>query len=132
MKTSSKNEELYEDSCEDKDAEMAMIVRRYKKLAFQRDQRMGKKNFRRDRFRNEPLRNNQITCYGCKQPRHLRLECPMNKKSKKDKDKKKKKAMMATWSDSDPSSSESESDMEIKANLYHMAIEDEVCIDDLD
>ena len=56
----------------------------------------------------------------------------MNKESKKDKDKKKKKAMMATWSDSDPSSFESEPDMEIKANLCLMAIEDEVCIDDLD
>ena len=56
----------------------------------------------------------------------------MNKESKKDKDKKKKKAMMATWSDSDPSSFESESNMEIKENLCLMAIEDEVCIDDLD
>ena len=56
----------------------------------------------------------------------------MNKESKKNKDKKKKKAMMATWSDSDPSLSESEPDMEIKANLCLMAIEDKVCIDDLD
>ena len=40
--------------------------------------------------------------------------------------------MITTWSDSDPSSSESEPDMEIEANLYLMAIEDEVCIDDLD
>ena len=97
LKTSSRNEESYEDSCEDEDVEMAMIVRRYKKLAFQCDQRTGRRNFRRDRLRNEPPRNNQITCYGCKQPEHLRLECPMNKESKKDKDKKKKKkAMMAT------------------------------------
>ena len=43
MKTSSRNDELYEDSCEDEDAEMAMLARRYKKLAFQRDQRMGRK-----------------------------------------------------------------------------------------
>ena len=59
----------------------------------------------------------------------------MNKERKKDKDKKKKKkkkVMMATWSDSDPSSFENESDMEIKANLYLIAIEDEVCIDDFD
>ena len=56
----------------------------------------------------------------------------MNKEGKKDKDKKKKKAIMATWSDSDPSSSESEPDMEINANLYLMAIEDEVCINDFD
>ena len=39
MKTSSQNEELYEDSCEDEDAKMAMLTRRYKKLAFQCDQR---------------------------------------------------------------------------------------------
>ena len=65
----------------------------------------------------------------------MRSECPLNKKGKKDEDKKKKKkkAMVATWSDSDPSSSESESKMDIKANLFLMAIEDdEVCIDDLD
>ena len=96
MKISSRSEELYEDSCEDEDAEMAMLVKRYKKLALQCDQRMGRKSFRRDRFRNEPLRNNQITCYGCKQPRHLRSECLLNKEGKKDKDKKKKKAMVAT------------------------------------
>ena len=104
---------------------------KYKKLAFQRDQRMGRRNLKKDRL-NEPPKNNQITCYGCKQPGHLRSECPMNKESKKDKDKKKKKVMMVIWSDSDPSSSESEPDMEIKTNLCLMAIEDEVCIDDFD
>ena len=91
LKISFRNEKLYEDSCEDEDAEMTMIVRRYKKLVFQCNQRMRKRNFRRDRFQNEPLRNNQITYYRCKQPGHLRSECPINKESKKDKDKKKKK-----------------------------------------
>ena len=43
LKTSSRNEKLYEDSYKDDDAEMAMIVRKYKKLAFQRDQRMGRR-----------------------------------------------------------------------------------------
>ena len=118
LKTSSRSGELYEDSYKDEDVEMAMLARRYKKLAFQRDQRMGRRSFRRDRFRNEPSRNNQITCYGCKQPGHLRSECPLNKEGKKDKDKKKKKAMVATWSDSDPSSSESESEIDIKVNLH--------------
>ena len=66
---------------------------------------MGKRNFRRDRFHNDHSRNNQITCYGCKQPGHMRLECPMNKEGKKDKEKK-KKDMVATWSDRDPSSSD--------------------------
>ena len=105
MKTSSRSEKLYKYSYEDEDAEMAMLARRYKKFFFQRDQRIGRRSFRRDRFRNEPSRNNQITCYGCKQPEHLRSECPLNKKDKKYKDKKKKKAMVATWSDSDPFSS---------------------------
>ena len=54
LKISSRSEKLYEDSCEDEEVEMAMLVRRYKKLAFQRDQRMGKRSIRRDRFRNEP------------------------------------------------------------------------------
>ena len=109
-----------------------MLARRYKKLAFQCDQRMGRRNFWRDRFQNDPSRNNQITYYGCKQPKHLRSECPMNKGGKKDKVKKKKRAMVATWSDNDPSSSESESKIKIKANLCLMAINDEVCLDDFD
>ena len=132
LKTNSRNEEQYEDSCENEDAKMVMLARKYKKLAFQRDQWMGKRNFRKDWFRNEPSRNYQITCYGCKQLRHVRSECPMNKESKKDKDKKKKKAMMVTWFDSDPFSFGSEQEMEIKANLCLMAIKDEVCIDDFD
>ena len=93
---------------------------------------MGRKNFRKDWFRNEPPRNNQITCYGCKQFGHLRLECLMNKESKNDKDTKKKKAMVATQSDSNPFSFESKSKMEIKANIYLMAINDEVSIDNFD
>ena len=50
---SSKDEKLYDNSCKDEDAEMAMLSRRYKKLAFQRDQRMGRRNFWRDRFWND-------------------------------------------------------------------------------
>ena len=87
---SSKDEELYDNSCEDEDAEMTMLSRRYKKLAFQRDQRMRRRNFWRDRFQNDLSRKNQITCYGCKYPGHLRSEYPMNKEGKKDKDKKQK------------------------------------------
>ena len=47
---SSKEEELYDTTCEDEDSEMEMLVRRYKKLGFQRDQKMGigRRNFKRD------------------------------------------------------------------------------------
>ena len=93
---------------------------------------MGRRNFKRDQFRNDSSRNNQITCYGCKQLGHMRSECPMNKKSKNDKEKKKKKAMVATWSDIDPSSSNSEPEMDIKANLCLMEIDNEVCLNKLD
>ena len=55
----------------------------------------------------------------------------MNKEGKKDKAMK-KAMVVATWSDSDPSSSYSESEMEIKATLCLMAIDDEVCLDELD
>ena len=46
---SSKEGKLYDTSCEDENAKMAMLARN-KKLVFQRDQRMGmrKKNFKRD------------------------------------------------------------------------------------
>ena len=97
MKISSREEEIFDTFCEDEDAEMAMLARRYKKFVFQRDQRMWmeKRNFRRDRFRNEASKNYQITCYGCKKSGHIRSECPLNKKAKKDKSKK-KKAMVVT------------------------------------
>ena len=58
LKMSSKDEELYDNSCKDENTEMAMLAKRYKKLVFQRDQRMRKRNFQRDRFRNDPSRNN--------------------------------------------------------------------------
>ena len=54
LKMSSKDEELYDNSCEDEDAKMTMLARRYKKLAFQCDQRMGRRNFQRDQFQNNP------------------------------------------------------------------------------
>ena len=82
LKMSFKDEELYDNSCEDEDAEMEMLARRYKKLSFQHDQRM-RRNLRRDRFWNDPSRNNQITCYGCKQSGHLRSECPMKARKKR-------------------------------------------------
>ena len=50
LKISSREEETYDTACEDENAKMAMLARRYNKLALQRDHRMGRRNFRRDRF----------------------------------------------------------------------------------
>ena len=40
LKINSHKEEIGESSCEDKDAEMAMVAKRYKKIVFQKSQRM--------------------------------------------------------------------------------------------
>ena len=50
LKTCSRSEELYENSCEDEDAEMAVLAKRYKKLTFQRDQQTGRRNFQKYQF----------------------------------------------------------------------------------
>ena len=53
LKMSLCEEEIFYTFCED--VEMTMLAKRYKKLAFKQDQRMriGRRNFIRDRFRNE-------------------------------------------------------------------------------
>ena len=43
LKISSRDEELYKDLCEDEDAKMEMLARRYKEHAFQHDQRISKR-----------------------------------------------------------------------------------------
>ena len=51
LKMSSKDEELYDNSCEDEDAEMAMLVRRYKKLLFNVINRWEEETFGEINFR---------------------------------------------------------------------------------
>ncbi len=70
----------------------------------------------------EKKEKKELVCYECKQPGHIKYECPILKKKMK-KFKKKSRAMMATWSDLDESEGESEdtSDNEEEANLCLMA-----------
>ena len=79
LNISSCEKEIGESCCDDEDAEMAMLAKRYKKLTFEKNQRMRKWKFKRDRFKGVSSRYNQILCYGCNQPEHLRNECPLNK-----------------------------------------------------
>ena len=67
LKMSSKEEELYDTSFEDEDDKMDMLV------CFSKRSMNGNWNkiFKRDQFRNESSRNNQITCYGCTQLGHM-------------------------------------------------------------
>ena len=51
-----------------------------------------RKRFRN--YKNQKEKEEPITCYECKKPRHIRSECPLLNKLKK-------KAMVAIWDDND-------------------------------
>ena len=92
---------------------------------------MGRRNFNNNRFKGDSSRGNEVICYGCKMPGHLKNECPLNKKIKKYK--MKKKILVNAWSDFESSSSNDESMIEARANFCLMEKDDKVCnIDDLD
>ena len=58
----------------------------------------------------------------CNQLRHLKNDCPLNKKYKM-----KKKILVETWSDCYSSSSNDESMIEVRANFCLMTKEEKVC-----
>ncbi|XVF14914.1 hypothetical protein REPUB_Repub09cG0102200 [Reevesia pubescens] len=103
------------------DEELALAARRFNRLLLKRNPRYEKRSGRRDfnpswkRKGKEELKNfkqDQVVCYGCKQPGHYKYECPKleEEKGKWSKEKKNKKAMVATWSDSDSSNSDDDSE----------------------
>ena len=107
---------------------MAIVAKRYRKLVLQKGQRMGRRNFNNNRFKGGSSRGNEVICYECKMPGHLKNECPLIKKYKM-----KKKILVEAWSDCESSSSDDESMIETRANFCLMAKDDKVCnIDDLD
>ncbi|KAH9725564.1 hypothetical protein KPL70_007924 [Citrus sinensis] len=94
------------------DEELAMLAKRFRKFFKKTGERRKFKNFKNSREKKEV-----ITCYECKKPGHIRLECPLINKLKK-------KAMVATWNDSDEDSSDEEESQEV-SNLALMAIGDD-------
>ncbi|PKA50076.1 hypothetical protein AXF42_Ash021107 [Apostasia shenzhenica] len=93
-----------------------------KKRNFSR--RAQKKPFKPKEKKESTSKNKEddIVCYECKKPGHIKPNCPLLKTRKV---KKKKKALVATWSDSDSSTSEEDEKNEV-ANLCLMAnIDDE-------
>ncbi|XVF19293.1 hypothetical protein REPUB_Repub11eG0097800 [Reevesia pubescens] len=115
------------------DDKLALAARWFNRLLLKRNPRYEKRSKRRDfnpswkkkgkeEFKN--FKQDQVVCYGCKQPGHYKYECPKleEEKGKWSKEKKNKKAMVATWSDSDSSNSDDESEeIDAKANLCLMA-----------
>ncbi|GMI84085.1 hypothetical protein HRI_002077800 [Hibiscus trionum] len=105
-------------SSEDEDEEMAMLAKRFTR--FMKSNR-GRKFIRKGDFKSKSKEEekDQLTCYECKKPGHIRSECPQLKKKSFGK-KNKLKAQIATWSDDESSEEEEE-----VANLCLMAIDDE-------
>ena len=127
FKSSIKEEETSDE--DDDDEEFAMMAKRFKRFFRKGGQRF---NQRRDDFKKNskevPQKKEQIICYECKKPGHIKAECPKLRKFSKDK-KKGKKAMIAAWGESESeSSSDEERDSEV-ANLCFMANKEEEILD---
>ncbi|KAL4312255.1 hypothetical protein GQ457_01G023590 [Hibiscus cannabinus] len=117
MKQASQDES--DSSGEEDDEEMTMLAKRFTR--FMKSQR-GRRFQRKVDFKNKSKEEekDQLICYECKRPGHIRSECPQLKKRSFGK-KKKLKAQIETWSDEE-SSDEEEQEV---ANLCLMALEEE-------
>ncbi|KAH9685863.1 hypothetical protein KPL70_014139 [Citrus sinensis] len=104
-----------DDESEMDDEELAMLARRFRKFY--------KKNNEQRKFRGYKNKKEPITCYECKKPGHIQLECPLLNKLKK-------KAMVGTWDDSDEETSDDDEQHEM-TNLALIVVGEESC-DELD
>ena len=90
----------------------------------------------RRKFQNKgyakPDSKDEVICYNCNKPGHMKFDCPLLKKKGYSNDKNKqpkqfkKKALHATWDDS-KSSSDDEGEQNEVSNICFMANEDKVC-----
>ncbi|KAL4335315.1 hypothetical protein GQ457_07G004490 [Hibiscus cannabinus] len=97
---------LESDSSDEDDEEMAFLAKRFTR--FMKSNR-GRKFLRKGEFKNKNREEekDQLICYECKKPGHIRTECPQLKKKSFGK-KKKLKAHVATWSDEESSNEDGE------------------------
>ena len=98
----SKEEEEEEDSSNDDDDddekdEIAHLVERISKAWIKRKK---KKGFVPKKGKKGKAKQSEVICFECKEPGHVRSECPRLKKTSKKKTPM-KKAIMATWEDLD-------------------------------
>ncbi|KAL4367156.1 hypothetical protein GQ457_05G007260 [Hibiscus cannabinus] len=109
---------LESDSSDEDDEEMAFLAKRFTR--FMKSNR-GRKFLRKGEFKNKNREEekDQLICYECKKPGHIRTECPQLKKKSFGK-KKKHKAHVATWSDEE-SSDEDEEEVGL-VNPHHNAV----------
>ena len=106
--------------------DIALITKRMQKFMMQN--KFGRKtynkrsNYKKEGPSKEEKENregaNEVTCYKCKKPGHIKYDCPLYKAKKE-----KRRAMMETWSQSEDSS-DGDSENEF-ANMCFMAFEDQ-------
>ena len=127
LKSFTQEEEEEEEELNDSELDdITLLTRRYKNyLKFKKGNKLKKyskgnslKEYSKGITTKEKKGNDEVTCFECKKPRHMKNECPLRRKNKK-------KAMKDTWDDN----SESESNDEVQeqvANMCFMAIDSEV------
>ena len=106
------------EASEDGDSDMediTLLTKNFKK--FLKFKKNANRFYNGSNSRESSRKDDQITCYECKKPGHMKTDCPLRKRSRR-------RAMMATWSEREKESSEDEQH-EI-ANTCFMAIDDKV------
>ena len=93
FKTMRAVEKEEENSSNDNSYEKDEIAHLVKGISKAWIRRKKKKRFIPKKDKKVEVKKSEIICFKCKEPRHLRSECPKLKKNSK------KKAMMATWED---------------------------------
>ena len=89
-------EESSDDENEEEKDEIAHLVEKISKAWIRKKKK--KKMVAPKKEKKGKAKQNEIICHECKEPRHLRFECPKLKKSSRKKTPK-KKAMMVIWED---------------------------------
>ena len=107
-----------EDSVNSYDEDIALLTRKFNKF-LKRGKFNQRKNLKRDKEYKKEGVSNDIQCFECKEPGHIRSKCLSLKKSSR----KIKKKALAAWSDGDSYSDEA-GDQEV-ANLCLMAKEED-------
>ncbi|XP_022728776.1 uncharacterized protein LOC111284351 [Durio zibethinus] len=98
--TFQKDEENFTQEEGDKDEEMAMFVKRFKKfIKMNKFSSRTKPQREMTKGASSRIERDQIICYECNKSGCIKLDCPLWKKQNMTKPK--KKAMVVTWSDSD-------------------------------
>ena len=105
------------------DEDMVLFVKRFNCF-------MSRRRFQNKGF-TKPDAKDEVICYHCNKPGHMKFDCPLIKKKTFSNDKNKqarsykKKALHVTWDDSENSSDEDEESNEV-SNVCFMSSEDKV------